>query len=202
MTIIQMDEKIDHGPILAQQKIKIAPTDTLEQLLIKLFSIGGNLLIKLLPLWKNYQDLGAKAVQKELPALYRKWHAKNGKLFLPPKPQDHTQATHTKKFTREDGRINWRKSDEEIDRLVKALTPWPGAWCLLGEITRAQIPNSKLRTSNLKDKRVKILQTHLDKQGKLVVDRVQVEGKKTINWEEFKAGYLKRQSNKHAKPKD
>jgi methionyl-tRNA formyltransferase len=37
-------------------------------------------------------------------------------------------ATYAGKLTREDGRLDWRRSAEDLDRQVRALTPWPGAW--------------------------------------------------------------------------
>ena len=43
-------------------------------------------------------------------------------------PQDETRVTYARKFTKEDGRIDWTKSPAEIDRQVRAFNPWPGAF--------------------------------------------------------------------------
>ena len=50
-----------------------------------------------------------------------------------PVPQDHSRATVTKRLTKESGKIDWSKSAEELERQVRALYPWPGTWCALGE---------------------------------------------------------------------
>ena len=50
---------------------------------------------------------------------------------LDPEPQDEALATYQPAFTRADGWIEWTASAEAIDRQVRALQPWPGAWTLL-----------------------------------------------------------------------
>ena len=49
---------------------------------------------------------------------------------IAPRPQDHARATYTKLLTREDGRINWNKPAEYIERMVRAYDMWPGTWTL------------------------------------------------------------------------
>ena len=49
---------------------------------------------------------------------------------ISPKEQDHSKATYTKKLTKEDGRIDWNQPATEIERQVRALTPWPGTFTL------------------------------------------------------------------------
>jgi len=44
-------------------------------------------------------------------------------------------ATYAPKLTRADGRLDWALSASVLDRRVRALNPWPGAWCLLGSET-------------------------------------------------------------------
>lgn len=102
VTIFLLDAKMDHGPILAQRSVPIRPKDNRHTLLIRLFSTGAKLLVKILP---DYLS---------------------GKLK--PVPQDHTQATYTRLLTKEDGRIDWNKPNELILRQIRALQPWPGSW--------------------------------------------------------------------------
>jgi methionyl-tRNA formyltransferase len=104
VTIILLDEKVDHGPILAQQKLeignwKLENYDTLHE---KLAKFGADLLIEVLPKWLDNR--------------------------LSPAPQNHTAATFCRKFSREDAKIDWQKPVEEIDRMVRALNPEPGVW--------------------------------------------------------------------------
>lgn len=150
VTIIKMDEKMDHGPIVAQFKEKIKPLDTAESLYERLFTLGAGVLITILPSYLKGQ--------------------------IKSREQNHKKATYTKLLTRADGKINWKKSEKEIERFIRAMHPWPGAWC------RIKIPRYK------DTKRLKILRVHLEKD-KLVLDRVQLEGKKPVTWKQFQQGY-------------
>ena len=146
MTIFKMDKKIDHGPIIVQFKDEIRNSDTAESLYRRLFTAGAQILATILPTWVE------------------------GKIK--PRPQDHSKATYAPLLSCEDGRIDWQKSDAEIERFIRAMTPWPSAWTYV----------------QLNKKRLKILKAHLEN-GKLVFDLVQLEGKKPITWKQFLAGY-------------
>lgn len=104
VTIIKLDEEIDHGPILAQVKEPILPNDTAQTLHERLFKIGSKLLIEHIPSYVS------------------------GKLK--PIPQDDTKATYTEHLTRESGYIdsNNPPPKEKLERMIKAYYPWPGAW--------------------------------------------------------------------------
>lgn len=91
------------------------------------------------------------------------------------KEQNHNDATFTKIISKEDGLVDLKKDKPEVvERKFRALKPWPGIWCYV------QIERRKLR--------LKILDLHLE-DGKLVLDKVQLEGKKAVSLEEFKRGY-------------
>jgi len=161
VTIIKMDEKIDHGPIVAQFKEEILPTDTAESLYFRLFSAGAEVLKTILPAYLE------------------------GRIEL--REQNHSAATYTKKLTREDGFIPLEKikaaiqsiNAETIDRQIRAYYPWPGIWINL----KLKIQNSKLN-----NKRLKILRAHLE-DNRLVLDQVQLEGKKPVSFKQFLEGY-------------
>ena len=102
VTIMLMDEKMDHGAILSQQSLKINPSDTSESLSAKLAILGGELLIQTLPHW----------LKGEVKA----------------RTQDHQAATYTKIINRADGLIDWHWPSEKIERLIRAYYPWPGAY--------------------------------------------------------------------------
>ena len=99
-----LDEKIDHGPILAQKEVEIEKTDTHESLIIKLGIIGADLLIEVLP----YFMAGELIVQ----------------------PQDHSQATFTKHISKDDGYIDLKNPPDPAtcQRLIRAYYPWPTVW--------------------------------------------------------------------------
>lgn len=97
--------------------------------------------------------------------------------------QDHEQATFTEKLNRDDGKIDWSKPVDYQERFIRAMFSWPGAW---GEIKLEHITKSIEQKTNTK--RLKILKAHLEKQ-KLVLDLVQLEGKKPVTWKQFLEGY-------------
>jgi len=159
VTLFMTDKKVDHGPIIAQQKFQISnfpakPDPALPDKFQKinptylelhdmLAKIAGNLLIEILP----------KFVRHE----------------ITPKEQNHTEATFTKKFVGEDGYIDLNdiiKAETNggeialfIDRKIRALNPEPGTW------------------TKKEGKRLKLLSSYL-KNGKLVLAEIQWEGQK------------------------
>jgi len=148
MTIFRMDNQVDHGPILAQSKEKIKISDTSESLYQRLFKIGTETLKSILPAYVE------------------------GRIEL--REQDHKKATFTKKFTKNDGQIDWQKDNTYLDRFIRAMFPWPGAW------TEVKI--------NKQTKRLKILKAHLEG-NKLIIDQVQLEGKNPVSFKQFQEGH-------------
>jgi len=154
VSIIKMDEKIDHGPILAQLKIEIQPEDTSEDLLNHLFAAGAQVLITILPAYLDGR--------------------------IKPKEQNHQQSTYTKKLNRGSGKIDWKKPDDYNYRFIKAMFPWPGTW-------------TKVKTfkyNREKILRLKIHQARLEK-GKLLIEKVQLEGRRPVTFKQFQEGYPK-----------
>ena len=148
LTIIKVDEQIDHGPIVAQFKKEIKSDDTSESLLNHLLTLGGQALTTILPAYLE------------------------GKTEL--REHNHSQATFTQKLTRDNGKIDWSKPTDYQERFIRAMFPWPGAW-------------SEIKINN-QVKRLKILKAHLENK-KLILDQVQLEGKKPVIWKQFLEGY-------------
>jgi len=149
VSIILMDERIDTGPILSQNKTLLGRNETAEQLNNRLAVLGSELLIDTIPDWIE------------------------GKIKL--RPQDEKLATYTKTLVREDSQIDWRKKPEELDRQIRAFNPWPGTYTIY------------------KKRKIKILKARLEK-NKLIIERVQLEGKKPTAFEDFKRGHSNFQS--------
>jgi methionyl-tRNA formyltransferase len=147
VTIMLMDEQIDHGAILAQKEMNIDPKETGAGLHTKLALLGSNLLLEVIPAW----------LAGEIKAI----------------PQNHSLATFTKILKRDDGLIDWDKSPEEIERKIRAFTPWPGAYTFFDK--------NGVKT------RLKILESFLEN-GKLVLVLVQPEGKKQMAFSDFLRG--------------
>lgn len=104
VTIMLMDEKMDHGPILSEQKIAIAEDDTFATLSQKMATVGAELLLDTIPKYLNGE--------------------------IKPLEQAHEQATFTKLLNKDDGKIDFTKTAAEIYNLYRGFTPWPGIWCL------------------------------------------------------------------------
>jgi methionyl-tRNA formyltransferase len=102
VTIMQMAEGLDTGPLLAQASTPIGAHDTAGELTWQLAELGAQLLIETLPRWLA-----------------------GG---LAPTPQDESRATMSRLLRKEDGRIGWSMPATVLDRHVRAYTPWPGAY--------------------------------------------------------------------------
>ena len=103
-TIMLMDEKMDEGPIIAQEEVLIEPYDNAVTLGDKLSRVSASLLLTVL-------DKTA-----------------NGTIPFSQMPQNASQATYTKILTKEDGKIDWNKTVGEIYNQFRAFYPWPGVW--------------------------------------------------------------------------
>ena len=119
VTIMQMDEGLDTGAMLMVGRVTITRETTGESLHNTLSEIGSSLIIKVL------NDL------------------MEDKIWLTDQPED--GVTYAKKLERSEGHIDWRKPAEDIERLIRAFTPWPGSWFeVKGErikILSAQVEN-------------------------------------------------------------
>ena len=105
VSLILMDLKMDHGPIIAKKEIPIEPYDTSQTLHDKLAKLATELSLEALPLYIE------------------------GKIK--PQPQDDSQATYTKILTRQDGQLDFSKTATQLEQQVKAYHPWPGSWTVL-----------------------------------------------------------------------
>ncbi|MEK7616465.1 MAG: methionyl-tRNA formyltransferase [Patescibacteria group bacterium] len=104
VTIIKMDEKMDHGPIVAVKKIRLTGREIFPDLINKLFQLGGELLVKIIP---DYIT---------------------GKIK--PLGQNQAMAVFCPRLSRKSGYFDIEKppSPEMLDRMIRAYYPWPGVW--------------------------------------------------------------------------
>ncbi|GAC1476103.1 MAG: methionyl-tRNA formyltransferase [Candidatus Dormibacteraceae bacterium] len=98
VTIMKMDEQLDHGPILAMRKIAIGDREDAVSLTSRLAAIGAELLVATLTRIES----------------------------IKPVEQDHDRATVARRLRKEDGELEWNIGPGDIDRHVRALQPWPG----------------------------------------------------------------------------
>jgi len=174
VTIMLMDEKMDHGQIINQRSIIIEEKEGAKTLHDKLADLGLNLLLETI-----------SNMERGLTKLT---------------PQDDNQATFTKILNKAEGIINWKKSAEMIEREIRAFEYWPGSftfWTKLNTPLRLKITKAKVLKS-IKGIDFAIGQTFVVQKGGLgiqcgndflVIERLQLEGKEEISSEEFLRGY-------------
>lgn len=103
VTIMKMDEQVDHGVIVANKELRIMNSETNSQLRNRLARLGAELLVKTIP------DYAAGNIQL--------------------REQDHSKATYTKMLTRDDGKVDLETDPPEvIYRKFLAFEGWPGIW--------------------------------------------------------------------------
>lgn len=176
VTIMIMDELMDHGPILSQTEIDIDPKETSETLYKKMSLIGSDLLMRTLPRWLDGS--------------------------LKPQEQNHDELTLTKILKKEDGKIIWSEPAEKIERQIRAFNPWPQTFCIFkdqnNQDKRLKILDADVITKNtptqdnnygliaIDNENNVLVQTGY---GYLKLNKVQPEGKTLMSAQEFMNGY-------------
>jgi methionyl-tRNA formyltransferase len=174
VTIMLIDAGVDTGAMLLKRAVPISATETTASLTPRLADLGASLLLEALPLWIRGD--------------------------LQPQPQDHTQATHTRMLKKEDGHIDWSRPAEELARAVRAYTPWPNAYTAWrGKLlkilvaspatdTPAGQPGTVALVNQAQDGKTHKALSIATGQGNLLVERVQLEGKRAMSVDEFVRG--------------
>ena len=115
LTIMRVDEELDHGPILAIEDLAIGPDERSPSVFARMSGIGAGLLVR------TIAALEAGSV-KEV-------------------PQNHDEATIAAKIDKSEGLLDWSESSETIYNRFRAFDPWPGVsaggWKLV-EIERVE----------------------------------------------------------------
>jgi methionyl-tRNA formyltransferase len=105
VSLMIMVERLDAGPLVGQWRIPLTGREEAPELEARLAELAAEMVPPRLEDWAD----GTLEAQD----------------------QDESRATYRPTFHRRDGWIDWRRSAEEIDRQVRALQPWPGAWTML-----------------------------------------------------------------------
>lgn len=160
VSIMQIDEEMDHGPIIAQESVHIEEWLNYKDFEEIMAKAGANLLVKTIPLWVS------------------------GKIVV--KEQDHDNATYTKKIQKSDGEIpssiiSKTESESAFRNAflkIQAFHEWPIAYFMIkhnGKSLRIKITQASWNNSN--------------ETGKLQIEKVIPEGSKEMSWDDFKRGY-------------
>jgi len=102
ITIMQMDEGLDTGPILLQEAVPVGGKTTAGDLTDALAGLGARLIVAVL-------DAAAAGT-------------------LAPRPQPQDGALYAKKLSRDEAVLDWRRPAAVLERQVRAFDPWPGAY--------------------------------------------------------------------------
>lgn len=167
VTLFLMGEGMDTGPILAQRRIEIETEDSRGSLSDKLSRLGAELLLETLPRW----------IEGE----------------IVPQPQDDSRATYTKLISKGEGLIDWSRPAVEVWRRCRAYHPWPSAYTYwqgrLFKVLRARaLPGW---SGGEEPGRVMRLPEGIGVsagEGVLLLEEVQLAGKKAMSSEEFSRG--------------
>lgn len=175
-TIILLDEGMDTGPVLARRAVTIdISAATTEALTPLLFQMGGELLKETLPLWLKGE--------------------------IVPQAQDHSQSTVTTKLEKSDGEARWELPAEELERRLRAFTPWPGLHTYwkgrMLKITAASVvavPQAAGDENGDPGLVVEVNEPDISVgvvtgSGVLGIKGLQLEGKRPVSSEEFLRGY-------------
>ena len=154
-----LNERMDAGDIILQRAEPIRPDDTAATLHDRLARLGAQLLVETVSLPE-----------------------------FPRRVQDESQVTYAKKLSKDDGRIDWKKSAAEIERQVRAFNPWPGSFAFLGDtmlkLWKVEVrENDVLKPGELHDNCVGT------GQGVLRLVEVQPAGGKRMSFDAFRRGH-------------
>lgn len=170
VTLMQMDEGLDTGAMLVAEKVAIASDETA-------VSLHDRLAL-----------LGAQIVGRYLDDILQE--------RLTPTPQNDALATYAPMITKEDGRLDWSHTAAELERRIRAMTPWPGAFTtwegqILKILVASVAPEAKLTDKlpgQLVEYKDKVVVTAGEGSG-LVLEQIQMAGKKAVFTADFLHGY-------------
>ena len=166
VTIMKMDVGLDTGPMFAKKSIRLNPDDTAGSVLGALSTLGANLLNETLP------DIIS------------------GKLTAEPQPAE--GATYAPMLKKEDGLLDFTHSAIELERRVRAMNPWPGAWFEWNgnplKVGRASVVSGEKSLASGSRFTVEGRPAVMSADGALVLEEVQPAGKKIMPGKSFLAG--------------
>lgn len=165
ITLMQMDSGLDTGDMLAKESVEITDQTTGESLHDALSDLGAKML---LPLLESMDQLS-------------------------PEPQNDTSATYAAKLTKAEAELDFTKSAQDLERQVRAFTPWPGSFFKWQDkvikVLRAHVvegaQSQKIGTLCVSKNQLSIV----CRDGSLSLDCIQLQGKKPMEISAFLNGY-------------
>lgn len=157
--IMQMDAGLDTGPVLLRESLSIGTEETTADLHDRLSTLGSRMIVHVL-----------------------------AQLPLPAAPQPEQGITYAAKIDKHEARIDWSRPASDVDRLIRGLSPFPGAWCLAGE-ERIKLLRSRVTTGTGAPGQVLHGLTIACGVGAIEITLAQREGRKPMPPEEFLRGF-------------
>ncbi|MFH1837623.1 MAG: methionyl-tRNA formyltransferase [Candidatus Omnitrophota bacterium] len=165
-TVIEMSERMDAGRIILQEEIRIKEREDSTGLFARLSLSGADLILKTL----NLIEEGKETVTE----------------------QDESKASYAPKLKKEDGEIDWTLPAVRIERSIRGLQPWPGAFTYIGnkrlKILKADIAFPEDGINPPGTVSLKKGLTVYTADGAIRVKMLQIEGKKPMPADEFMKG--------------
>jgi methionyl-tRNA formyltransferase len=167
ISLMQMDVGLDTGPVYVQEALAIHSDDTAASLHDRL------------------ANLGAKALAHHLDNILQG--------HIEAKPQDDALSTYAPMIKKEAGRLDWQRGSIELDRHIRAITPWPGAFSswhganlkvVEAHPVRGKMPAGQPGEVHIDQSSVLVITGD----GGLMLERVQLAGKKALNALDFVRG--------------
>jgi methionyl-tRNA formyltransferase len=165
ITIMKMDSGVDTGPILSQRNMPIVPDETGNSLFEKMAPVGAELLMETLPRYLNGD--------------------------LTPQPQTEEGATYAPMLKKEDGLLDFTKTATALERRVRAMNPWPGAF-FAWQGNPLKVSRAHIYKENTPGAGQRFIQDGCPavgtNEGSLVLDEIQPAGKKPMPGRAFLTG--------------
>ena len=164
ITIMYMDEAMDSGDILYQEKIKIEENDNVGTMFNKLSDLGSKMIIDFLPKFLNGE--------------------------ITPIKQNADEVTYAYNISKEDEKIDFNNNSKDIFNKIRGLNPFPVSYALLDD-KRVKLYESKIGSSNKNGEIGEIIHIYEDgigirtKDGEIIITELQFEGKKKTLAKEY-----------------
>lgn len=168
VTIMLMDKTLDTGPILTQAEISLGKGETAGSLSDKLSALGAELLIPTINDW-----IADK---------------------IKPVAQDNSQASYVGLVGKQDGLVDWQRKAVYLERFVRAMSPWPGAWTWLKgrQVKIIEVNQKILPLDSYKPGKLFVYNNNLAVQcgeQALVIEKLKLAGKPEITGVDFINGH-------------
>lgn len=169
VTTMRLNAGLDTGPMLLRSSVPVAKTTTAPELFLSLATLGADLMV---------QTLAALVSGT-----------------IKPEEQDNSAATLAPILTRDDARIAWSRTAEEIDQRLRGFQPWPGAFTTLRgkklivhalTVDSPSADDAAVGSLHTSGGRLRVV---CGKSSTLLLEEVQLEGKKRMFAAEFLRGY-------------